>query len=260
MTMPLFLDSFAALLPSGMYSLQGHMPWNADQHGPEDVQRCQVLDSPYPGFGKLQIADRLAFGAVSLMLRTCCSIPDGQECGICLANAFGSLSTDQRYWESVVNGVPSPALFSATLPSSPLADIAIYFGLKGPNRVFAGSEASWIYALSEAMTILDRKKATAMVIVLLSALEPGDKQSALVPASMNKENRSYSFLVSSRKVNGGLGARISVHLNSAEKTQLVDSKETHWDKFIAMLMEKRYGCFEFLAEDACGNISIEKDE
>jgi len=69
MNMPLFLDSFAALRPSGMYSPQGHMPWNADQHGPEDVQRNQVLDSPYPGFGKLQIADRLAFGLFLL----CCT-------------------------------------------------------------------------------------------------------------------------------------------------------------------------------------------
>ena len=259
MSMPLFLDSFAALLPSGIYSPQGHTPWNAGQHGPEDVERNQVLDSPYPGFGKLQIADRLAFGAVSLMLRAC-AISHGQDCGISLGNITGSLSTDLRYWESVLDAFPSPSLFSATLPSSPLADIAIYFGLKGPDRIFAGSEASWIYALSEAMTILDRKKATAMVIVLLSALEPRDRRSPLVPASLDLENRAYSFLVTSKKSDSGLGARINMHFNSAEAAQLASSKEVHLDNFIAILFEKRFGRFDFSIDNDQGFIALEKDE
>lgn len=258
MSMPLFLDSFAALLPSGIYSPQGHVPWGKEQRGPEDVDRSQVLGTPYPGFGKLQIADKLAFGAASLMLRAC-SVTNGQECGICLGNATGSLSTDLRYWESVLDGFPSPSIFSATLPSSPITDIAIYFELKGPNRVIAGGNASGIGALSEAMMILHRNKATTMLVISLNALEGGDRHCALVPAPLQSENRVYSFMITSKKMSGGCGLRISAQFDAHEKTPHVDSQGEYFDRFIDMLMKKQYGRMDFAVEDYSGFISIEKE-
>ena len=258
MSMPLFLDSFAALLPTGMYSPQGHVLWKPDQRAPEDVDRSQVLDKPYPGFGKLQIADKLAFSAVSLMLRTC-TVTKGQECGICIGNATGSLSTDFRYWESVIDGFPSPSIFSATLPSSPVTDIAIYFGLKGPNRVIAGQNASGICALSEAMMILNRKKATTMLVISLNALEGVDRHSRLVPALLQPSNRAYSFMITSKKNDCGLGLQISAQFDVAQKTLHDDSQGEHFDRFIDMLMKKQYGRMNFAIEDYSGFISIEKD-
>jgi hypothetical protein len=258
MSMPLFLDSFAALLPSGMYSPKGRKPWMADQHGPDDVERSQVIDKPYPGFGKLPLSDKLAFGAASLMLSSC-GVGSGQQCGISLSNATGSLSVDLRYWESALEGFPSPSLFSATLPSSPLTDIAIYFGLKGPNRVLAGGNASEMRGLIQAMTMLRCRKATEMLVISLSALEAGDRKSPLVPASLQSANRAYAFLITSHKIQGGLGLRINAQFDDAPKTLHDDSQADYFDTVISMLMEKRFGRTDFAPEPYGGFISIEKD-
>jgi len=85
---PLFLDAFAALLPSGMYSSRGFVPWQSGQDGPRDVSREQVLDKPYPGFGKLHIADRLSFAAAALLFSHYGSCA-GDETGITLGIPAG---------------------------------------------------------------------------------------------------------------------------------------------------------------------------
>ena len=59
--------------------------------------------------------------------------------GICMAAAAGSLSTDLDYWNGRNNvGGPSPTLFTYTLPSAPIGEIAIRHQLTGPNLCFVG--------------------------------------------------------------------------------------------------------------------------
>ena len=169
MKAPLFLDAFAALLPSGMFSPRGHAAWLDGQTGPQDVKREQVLSKPYPGFGKLYIADRLSFAAAALLFSSC-ENRAGDESGIALGIPAGSFSTDLQYMETVQNGFPSPAIFSATLPSSAIADIAIYFGIKGPNRIIAGACTSGLCAFDLGVMMLLNDKASTMLVVSVHAL------------------------------------------------------------------------------------------
>jgi hypothetical protein len=258
MSLQAYIHSFASLHPSGMYSPRGHCPWNADQHGPEDVQRSQVLDRPYPGFGKLSVADRLAFSVASLLLGAYGPLT-GDGCGICLGNATGSLSVDLRYWESVIAGFPSPGFFAATLPSSPISDIAIYYGCKGPNRVIAGNKASGIHALVEALTMLRLKKAAEMLVVSLYALDPCDRGVRLLPSPGDPGNRAHAFLLSSNKQKGSPDARLSLHMSTGDCADRALPNKNPLDELIGMLMEKKYGRVDFAVEDTYGSLSIEKD-
>ncbi len=253
-----YLLSFASLDPSGMHTPHGYTPWKTGQHGPEDVERSQVLDRPYPGFGKLSVADRLAFGVASLLLGACGAV-NADECGVCLGNATGSLSVDLRYWESVTAGFPSPGLFAATLPSSPVSDIAIFYGMKGPNRIIAGNEASGIHALFEAMTMLDRKKAASMLVVSLYALDPCDRGTRLMPLQSPAGNRARAFLLSSTKRGGDHEPRIVLRRSPAKQGQSVDPAADPLDGLVGLLMEKKYGRVDFAVEDEYGSLSLEKD-
>ncbi|MBD3243655.1 MAG: hypothetical protein GF331_23900 [Chitinivibrionales bacterium] len=195
MSRPVCVDSYALITADGLRSPAGRVPWDADQQGPEDVRRAQVLQRIHPGFGKLALADRLAFAAASLMLSACEAPPD-EHTGICIALPFGSLSTDLRYNESVAAGPPSPALFSATLPSSTVSDIAIIHKLKGPNRVFAHGGVSGLYALESAVHLIERGLTDTMLVLWVAALEEQDRESPHVPLSQRAiPNEAHAVLL-----------------------------------------------------------------
>ena len=164
---------FAGLLAEGILTAEGIAPWGADQKGPADVQRPQVYEKPHTGFGKLQPIDKIAFGVASLACRQAGDY-DGHSTGICLGSAFGSFSTDMRYMESVLSGFPRPAYFSATLPSSPVAEIAILLGLKGANRVFVDSRVPGLTALEAGLRTLQHGTAENMIVVMVRALHEKD--------------------------------------------------------------------------------------
>jgi 3-oxoacyl-(acyl-carrier-protein) synthase len=90
--------------------------------------------------------------------------------GICLAASAGSLSTDTDYWNgrNTVGG-PSPTLFAYTLPSAAVGEIAIRYGLTGPNLCFVGGSS---IVLTEAVDMLARGEADGCVCVACHALSP----------------------------------------------------------------------------------------
>lgn len=99
-----------------------------------DIPRESVYDEPYRPFGKMGNAEKLLFSTTALALKNC-DIPESS--GIVLVTPKGSLETDRAYMKTLREEFPSPALFAATLPSAPIAELAIPFTLRGPNRVIA---------------------------------------------------------------------------------------------------------------------------
>jgi hypothetical protein len=258
MSAPLFLDSFAAVLPEGMWRPGAYAPWNGGQKGPDDISREQILDKPYPGFGKLHLADRLAFAAVAMLFSNY-GPSSGDKNGIILATPAGSFSTDMHYLQSLAEAHPSPALFSATLPSSAIADAAIYFGLKGPNRVIAGDETSGLCAFEQALLLLQKNRAESMVVISLIALEASHRACGLLGHFADIENRAYAFLLTRNKNPNGLGFKLDANFAIPEKTLPVDIRESYFHDMVRMLMERKNGRVSFKSGDYCGHISFEKD-
>ena len=162
----LYLQSFSEISAEGITTRSGLLSWTSEQTGPEDIRRAQVLERPYMAFGKLNLPDKLAFSAASLALRNTV-INDPAATALFLGIPEGSLSTDKEYLETLVNGTPSPALFSATHPSSPIADIAIFHHLKGPNICFAGGDSPFIAALESVILQMRHNNLKEALIVFI---------------------------------------------------------------------------------------------
>jgi hypothetical protein len=190
----LFVEGFASLTAEGICSRTGLLPWEPDQQGPVDVRRSQVLNAPLPSFGKLMLPDKLAFGVVSVLV-TNSGITLDESIGVCMENPCGSLSTDLRYAESVASGTPSPALFSATLPSSAVSEITIFYKLRGPNRVLAGKDTGGLACLDAAARLIASRKAQRMLVVLVRALDAQDCRS-LPGGTLPAAAQAYALLVS----------------------------------------------------------------
>ena len=161
-----YIHSFSVIDADGITTRRGHNNWEDGQTGPQDIKRSQVLSRPYMAFGKLNLPDKLAFSAASLALRDV-SVSTPSATALFLGIPEGSLSTDRAYRESIIGGNPSPALFSATLPSSPIADIAIYYHLKGPNVCFAGGDAPFIASIEYALLQLSTGQLEEVLVVFV---------------------------------------------------------------------------------------------
>ena len=128
-----------------------------------EIGRQEVYSQPYRGFGKLAPVDKLAFSAASLALET--SKKHTTNTAIVLSTTRGSYTRDQEYWHSVQEGFARPALFSATLPSSPIAEIAINFHLTGANRVLSAPSFREYHLLLNALMMLKKESSVLLVSV-----------------------------------------------------------------------------------------------
>jgi Beta-ketoacyl synthase, N-terminal domain len=256
--MSIRVQSFAALLPQGIAGPLGLRPWDEGQAGPGDVRRDQVLDKPYPAFGKLMLADRLAFAAASVALAGR-QIANKDSSAITLGISAGSLSTDMRYMESVIAGFPSPAIFSATLPSSAIADIAIYYGLKGPNRVVAGNGASGLTALELAVSLLRTGKASTVLTLCVNAVETQDATSPLVGGTAAASN-AFALLLSLQPDNTGTAMRLSASFSPAAKEGAPARDELYFTELIRLVREQKGGIIEAVSCDVAVTLSLAKEE
>ena len=115
-----------------------------------------------PRFGRLDLQSRLALLAVASLKINFGGFARDRT-GICLAASAGSLTTDFNFWQGRDSvGGPSPTLFAYTLPSSAAGEIAIHFGLTGPNLCFVGDDKN---LLSEAADLIRRDEADGCLCI-----------------------------------------------------------------------------------------------
>ncbi len=105
----------------------------------------EIFSFPFKNFGRLDPVSRMAGYAVALALKDA-GIEYSQErkldMGIIGTNASGSLDSDVRYFRDYLESgrtISRGNLFIYTLPSSPLGEAAIHFGLQGPLFYMTGT-------------------------------------------------------------------------------------------------------------------------
>jgi 3-oxoacyl-[acyl-carrier-protein] synthase II len=104
------------------------------------VTREDVFPEPNLRFGRLPHYSRVGLAAIAFALRDA-----GMEhweskrpTGIVASTRTGCLATDIEYYNTVLpegGGLPSPNLFSCTLPTCFLGEASIQFGLTGPTLI-----------------------------------------------------------------------------------------------------------------------------
>lgn len=107
---------------------------------PPPVAREDVFPEPNLRFGRLPHYSRVGLAALAFALRDA-----GMEhwetkrpVGVVASTHAGCLAVDIDYYDTVLpesGGLPSPNLFSCTLPTCFLGEAAIQFGLTGPTLI-----------------------------------------------------------------------------------------------------------------------------
>lgn len=239
----LYVQSFAALHKLGMYSSsKGFVRWDDGQSGsPLEVQRKQVYDKPHVGFGKLHAPEKLAFSTAALVFSGFSDF-DNEKTGISLGTLFGCFSTDMRYAESVKTGFPSPAYFAATLPSSAATEVAIMFKLKGPDKIFVGTDSPGFTALENAVRTIAIKKAQSMIVLLVNGIERQDKASPFISLERGISTYCYGLFISNRKSDEGINYKITISTKGTKPSDNrtpVQNEESYFFEMISALMQKK---------------------
>jgi 3-oxoacyl-(acyl-carrier-protein) synthase len=120
-------------------------------------------------FGRMDLSSQLALLAVETFAPHFDSIAR-DRIAIVLAARAGSLPTDVNFWEgrNAAGGL-SPTVFTYTLPSAAIGEIAIRHRLTGPNLCFVGDSRD---VLVEAEGFLRRDEADACVCVFMDVISP----------------------------------------------------------------------------------------
>lgn len=120
-----------------------------------------------PRFGRMDLTSQLALLAVEPLAVGFDSI-ERDRIAICLAAQASSLVTDVEYWKGRnAAGGPSPTLFTYTLPSAAIGEIAIRHRLTGPNLCLVGRSDD---VLPEAADLIRRGETDACVCVYVKAI------------------------------------------------------------------------------------------
>lgn len=125
---------------------------------------------PFRNFGRLDQGARMTCCAVALALRDAgitYSPQEKQRIGIVGSDGEGSLASDMAYFSDFVNNgrtLGRGNLFIYTLPSSPMGEAAIHFGLTGPLLYAAGGTSPLVSGMDMAAEMLEGGEAQRMLV------------------------------------------------------------------------------------------------
>ena len=141
-------------------------------------------------FGRMDLMSQLALLAVEPLAAHFESVAR-HRIAICLAARTSSLATDLEYWKGHDNtGGPSPTLFTYTLPSAALGEIAIRHRITGPPLCFVGAGDE---VLTEATELLQQGEVDGCICVFVNVVSASLKEMTGRPEAAE----SRAFYVSS---------------------------------------------------------------
>jgi 3-oxoacyl-[acyl-carrier-protein] synthase II len=129
-----------------------------------------IFSHPFKNFGRLDGISRMTAYAVALALRDAgieYALDRKQDIGIIGTSSEGSLRSDIAYFKDYIeNGrtLSRGNLFIYTLPSSPLGEAAIHFGLVGPLLYAAGEKQPLAAIMDMAAEILVAPETNCMLV------------------------------------------------------------------------------------------------
>jgi len=121
-----------------------------------EFNRKAAFEKHYQHFGRMDEYSKLGLKAVAFALKDA-GLDEWnkkRDIGIIASTTYGCLSTDIKYYDTVIpqEGLfASPSLFAYTLPNSFLGEASIRFGLKGASFVVNEKTLSGLSSLQMAM-------------------------------------------------------------------------------------------------------------
>ncbi len=174
-----------------------------DGEGTHTLLKRDILSHPFKNFARLDTISRMTSFAVSLALQ------DGgveyspkrkQDIGIVGTSAEGSLRSDIEYFRDYLEAgrtLSRGNLFIYTLPSSPLGEAAIHFGLLGPLLYAVAEGDSLALILDAAGEMVLANEATMM---LVGMAEPDEAVFFLIAADGGQGSEALCGLSDARSI------------------------------------------------------------
>jgi 3-oxoacyl-[acyl-carrier-protein] synthase II len=129
-----------------------------------------IFHYPFKNFGRLDPLSKATCRAVALALDDAgigYSPGSKQDIGIIATNTAGSLQSDVQYFKDYLESgrtLSRANLFIYTLPSSPLGEAAIYFGLQGPLLYMTSRNKTLAAIMTIAADMTFHDEASAMLV------------------------------------------------------------------------------------------------
>ena len=134
-----------------------------------------ISSRPNERFGRFDLLTKYALAAVEL-LNLPLDEPKDSSKALILETQSGSLAVDEHYYSSKQQNPPSPALFTYTLPSVALGEIAIRYRLTGPNLTILSQNIAGTLGLLESARMLWRKECSEVIFIMANGT---NKQNSL---------------------------------------------------------------------------------
>lgn len=191
--MKIYITAFAYINSRGFGGYVEHTNWT--DIGIENFNQCQwkhLFNSTFDRFGRLDSLAKHVVAAVELLR---IPIPQNDlkdnDIAVYLGTETGSCEVDILFYKSITQpGGASPKLFSYTLPSIAIGEVAIRYNITGPNLCLSAGELTGLIALWESAVMLRSEEVTRCITVISNMGSP-DFDSALEPSS-------YAFLLSTK--------------------------------------------------------------
>jgi len=130
----------------------------------------EIFSYPFKNFGRLNNISKLTCYAVALALKDAgikYFMDHKHDIGIICTNKSGSLKSDIDYFKDYLESgrtLSRGNLFIYTLPSSPLGEAAIHFGLQGPLLYVTAADKPLQTALDTASEMILLDESPAMLV------------------------------------------------------------------------------------------------
>lgn len=150
---------------------------------------------PFARFERLDLPSRFALVAAEMLGL----VPPEDDSvyadyGVILGTKYGCLDTDIQFLRSAVElEGANPAVFSYTLPSAPLAEVAMRYRLGGSNLCLQAGAQSGLAALWEGVQWVRHEEALGCVCMECDAISPASRNS--LGRSIHEGASACAFLV-----------------------------------------------------------------
>jgi len=167
---PLSITACGCVNGEGFGNARSWTPWP----GSAPRLRWRTLSArPFDRFGRLDLLCKYAAAAVEMLGLT--PLADGQarpDVALYLGTEHGSLDVDLKFCQSIGGpGGASPTLFTYTLPSTALGEIAIRHGISGPSLCLMAGPESGLLALWEGAKLVRSGEIARCICIAADAVE-----------------------------------------------------------------------------------------
>ena len=190
--MKIYITAFGYINSAGFGDHATGRSWA--EIGVESFAQCQwkqLFDSPFDRFGRLDTFSKHVVASVELLGLP---LPDGDikedETALYVGTEFGSCQVDKQFYRSLTQpGGASPKLFSYTLPSTAIGEVAIRHKINGPNLCVSAGQSSGLVALWQSAELLKSHEVARCITII------GDAGSTEPDSCAPPESSSYAILL-----------------------------------------------------------------